>query len=79
VTGTKFHRVLRFEEDADSDLMSKQGEYIRYLEEQKHNLSKQILELTQELETANEHIQSTIQTMPTEEVQKRNTSVTFII
>jgi peptidoglycan hydrolase CwlO-like protein len=59
-----------FEEDVASDLMTKQGEYIRYLEEQKHNLSKQILELSQELENANEHIQST-QAPPPEEVQKR--------
>jgi hypothetical protein len=55
-----------FEEDVASDLMTKQGEYIRYLEEQKHNLSKQILELSQELENANEHIQST-QAPPPEE------------
>eukprot|EP00029_Vermamoeba_vermiformis_P001744 TRINITY_DN11949_c0_g1_i1.p1 TRINITY_DN11949_c0_g1~~TRINITY_DN11949_c0_g1_i1.p1 ORF type:complete len:350 (+),score=36.77 TRINITY_DN11949_c0_g1_i1:72-1052(+) len=55
-----------FDEDGDSDLMTKQGEYIRYLEEQKHNLSKQILELSQELENANEHIQS-VQAPPPEE------------
>lgn len=60
-----------FEEDVASDLMTKQGEYIRYLEEQKHNLSKQILELSQELENANEHIQSTQAAGQPEEVQKR--------
>jgi hypothetical protein len=38
-------------DDVDGQIIEKQAEYIRYLEEQKSNLSKQIAELTQKLES----------------------------
>jgi hypothetical protein len=38
-------------EDVEGQLIEKQAEYIRYLEEQKANLNKQILELTQRMES----------------------------
>jgi hypothetical protein len=50
--------------------MTKQGEYIRYLEEQKHNLSKQILELRQELERVADNNQVPVPIQLGEEVQR---------